>query len=101
MLEQLDARFRSDCGFRLPLRLKLSRAAPPPNGHALESAESVLEFPSPTLLIGRGGDSDCVLEDESISRRHALVQLLAGRVLVIDLDSRSGLRWDGGKAPWG
>ncbi|MFC7545827.1 FHA domain-containing protein [Plantactinospora sp. GCM10030261] len=43
-----------------------------------------------TWLIGRHEDADFMLEDPKVSRRHARVELVDGRVLVTDLGSTNG-----------
>ena len=41
-------------------------------------------------VVGRDSKAGLVLEDARISRRHAVLTRLAGRVLVADLGSRNG-----------
>src|SRR5262249_9382814 len=55
------------------------------------------------LMIGRSPKNDLWLDDRRVSRRHAYVQALAGRVVVVDLQSRTGTAWeDEGEArSWG
>lgn len=47
------------------------------------------------ILIGRAKDSDIVLNQRHISRRHALLEWVNGRWRLLDLGSRSGLFLDG------
>jgi pSer/pThr/pTyr-binding forkhead associated (FHA) protein len=48
----------------------------------------------PCAMIGRDPYCEIVLADKSVSARHAFLQVVGGRVFVVDLDSRSGTRWD-------
>jgi hypothetical protein len=49
--------------------------------------------PDPPITIGRGGGCDLVLTDESVSRAHARLERSDdGRLRLVDLDSRNGLR---------
>ena len=50
----------------------------------------------PYLLIGRDARNDVCLDDPGVSRRHAYVQAVDGRVLVVDLGSRTGVHWPTG-----
>jgi hypothetical protein len=43
-----------------------------------------------TLRIGRSDDSDIVLNDPSVSRTHAAVEISGGRAVLRDLDSTNG-----------
>jgi DNA-binding NtrC family response regulator len=46
--------------------------------------------PGPGIVIGRGGNADVVLDDESISRQHARFRLNNGAIEVTDLESSNG-----------
>jgi transcriptional regulator with PAS, ATPase and Fis domain len=48
-----------------------------------------------TLVIGSGRDVDVVLDDPSVSRRHATLELVPDGVRVRDLGSKNGTRLDG------
>ena len=52
---------------------------------------------SNTVLIGRDESNDVVLDDPSVSRRHAEVKFENGRGYVQDLDSLNGMTVDGVK----
>ncbi|MBN2574528.1 MAG: FHA domain-containing protein [Deltaproteobacteria bacterium] len=53
-------------------------------------------FEQPLVRIGRMKSSHLLLDDESVSRTHAVVEVTAeGEVLLIDLDSSSGTAIDG------
>ena len=49
----------------------------------------------PFAVIGRDPHSDLVLPGTEVSRRHAFLQVVAGGLFCIDLDSRTKLRWAG------
>jgi pSer/pThr/pTyr-binding forkhead associated (FHA) protein len=48
-------------------------------------------FHQPFLLLGRGSQADLPLEAEDVSRRHAYLQAIGGRLFAIDLQSRTGI----------
>lgn len=50
----------------------------------------------PVLTIGRGLDNDLVLDDQRVSRHHAELQLVGGKVRIVDLKSTNGT-WVNGK----
>jgi|GEM_PF-2613885 len=72
-----------------PLQLEING----PNGN------STVPFATsqPFAILGRDECADLVLSHSSVSRRHAYLQVIAGRVLGVDLDSRSGLGWKEGR----
>ncbi len=49
----------------------------------------------PFVVIGSDPQADLVLDHPDVSRRHAYLQVVDGRVFVVDLESRLGLRIDG------
>jgi pSer/pThr/pTyr-binding forkhead associated (FHA) protein len=51
----------------------------------------------PFAIVGRHPDVDLVLADEQVSRRHAYLQLIGGRLFCADLSSRTGIQWDNGQ----
>lgn len=51
--------------------------------------------PGRTVTIGRGRDCDVVVEDADVSRRHAEVRIVGGRVQLRDLASSNGTWIDG------
>ncbi len=85
--------FRNACGLRHPLTLECGTVAESSVG-----AEHV-QFECPFALIGRDSRSDLVLDDTQISRRHAFFQAVAGRMLVVDLHSRTKVFWDREETP--
>lgn len=55
------------------------------------------QLSQPVVLLGRSTLNDVALSHESVSRRHAYFQVVGGRVLCVDLGSRTGLRWPDGR----
>ena len=47
------------------------------------------------VVVGRGNEADLLVDDRSVSRRHARIRVEAGSVSVADLDSRNGVRVNG------
>ena len=85
--------FRKACGLSGPLALELEEAGGSTAGSA------VRQFDSPFVLIGGHPRSDLILENDQISRRHAFLQAVAGRILVVDHHSRTKVYWEGEEAP--
>src|SRR5262250_2729151 len=79
--------FRTSCGATAPLELRV-------RGPGWAGGERRV-FEHPFVLVGRDERSCLRLEDAEVSRRHAYLQQLGGRVFCVDLGSRTGLRWDG------
>src|SRR5262245_61993818 len=50
----------------------------------------------PFALIGRAVEADVTLNHPDVSFRHGYVQILGGRVLCVDLESRTGTHWQKG-----
>ncbi len=68
----------------------------------VEAIDGPGKGPRATLKSGSltvGSDKACELriEDDTVSRRHALLELLPGEVMVRDLESRNGTRYLGAK----
>lgn len=85
--------FRTACGATAPLVLEIEGPGSAAGGRR--------RLPQPFALIGRGAAADVVLDDERVSRRHAYLQVIGGRVLFVDLDSRTGTALDGAAAESG
>ncbi|HEY7326481.1 MAG TPA: FHA domain-containing protein [Gemmataceae bacterium] len=85
--------FRTSCGGTTPLELNIS-------GPGWAGAQRRV-FDQPFVLVGRHERNSLHLEDEAISRRHAYLQQLGGRVFCVDLGSRTGVRWGGESLPSG
>jgi pSer/pThr/pTyr-binding forkhead associated (FHA) protein len=90
--EQALQLFRSSCGLSVPLELECEDTRRP-------AADRVLhQLACPFALIGRGSRCDLCLDHDNISRRHALLQTIAGQVFVIDLHSRTKIQWENERA---
>jgi pSer/pThr/pTyr-binding forkhead associated (FHA) protein len=74
--------FQQSCGATGPLRLI--------------SGERGWSLPQPFAVIGRDSAADLVLNHPQVSRRHAYLQVIRGRLFCIDLGSRTGVHWDDG-----
>jgi pSer/pThr/pTyr-binding forkhead associated (FHA) protein len=48
----------------------------------------------PFAVLGSDPNSDIVLKARGVSRRHAYLQVIAGRLYCIDLESRNGTYWN-------
>lgn len=70
-----------------PLELMLQS----PNGGVPEQ----LRIDESTILVGRGSQCDLRLAHRDVSRRHALLQRVGDRLLVVDLCSRIGVQRGG------
>ena len=88
MNDPLIARFASACGATAPLDLRVDLVG----GSVL--AEGSID--QPFTLVGRDDACDVTLSDPEINPRHAWLQVLGGRVFVVDLGSRTGLLWPSG-----
>ena len=89
---QADAdRFLEACGSVGPLRLGLADERRP-GGSEIEPRD----FRQPCLVLGSDSAADLVLDHPEISRKHAYLQLIAGRLFCMDLRSRTGVHWEGG-----
>jgi DNA-binding NtrC family response regulator len=49
-------------------------------------------FDAGVVSVGAGEDADFILDDPTVSRRHAELRAVADGVLIIDLDSKNGTR---------
>jgi|GEM_PF-3522448 len=67
-----------------PVPMALRVTAGPHEGRAFRMQKSV-------TTIGRGSANDIVLDDSSVSARHAELRTTASRALIIDLGSRNGI----------
>jgi pSer/pThr/pTyr-binding forkhead associated (FHA) protein len=93
MIEPALELFRKACGLKLPLVLQCGEAGQT----TVASAPCV--YDCPFVLVGREPRSDLFLDNALVSRRHAFLQAIGGRILVIDLQSRSKVYWEGEAAP--
>jgi pSer/pThr/pTyr-binding forkhead associated (FHA) protein len=81
-------RFSIACDMTGPLQLVVEGTG--------KGSPDTYEIAGPFAVIGRDPAADLVLHDSVISRRHACLQVIAGRVFLVDLGSRTGVRWDDG-----
>ena len=80
--------FSEACGLDGPLEVRVE-------GRGWHN-RSPVEFHRPHLILGRDPRADLTLDDPAISRRHAYFQVIAGRILCLDLGSRRGVSWANG-----
>jgi hypothetical protein len=92
MDESLLSLFWGACGAPGPLRLQV-------DGEGEGTGQWSL--PQPFAVVGRDVRADVTLVHNHVSKRHAYVQVIAGRVFCADLASRMGIRWEGANRPSG
>jgi predicted component of type VI protein secretion system len=94
MSDQLLQEFRAACGADDDIELKIT--------HAGREETYGVDFPLPFVVVGGHDNADLVLSGTDISRRHAYLQMIDGRLRCIDLGSRTGITWDDGdrRAGW-
>jgi pSer/pThr/pTyr-binding forkhead associated (FHA) protein len=81
--------FLASCGAGTSLRVLMHTPEQgPPREHV---------FDRPFFVAGRDPRSCLRLKDPDVSRRHAYFQVIEGRLLCVDLASRTGVIWPGGK----
>jgi pSer/pThr/pTyr-binding forkhead associated (FHA) protein len=68
-------------------------------GSSSTGSYTPLDYPRPFMLIGRDPEADLSLNDAQVSRRHAFLQAIGGRVYWIDLESRTKVFGDGQEVP--
>jgi pSer/pThr/pTyr-binding forkhead associated (FHA) protein len=86
-------RFLEACDSAGPLQLGLAGPGRP--------GEELRRFLQPFVVIGKFEGADLHLDHPDISRRHAYLQMIAGRLYCIDLASRSGTFWESGPGRYG
>jgi pSer/pThr/pTyr-binding forkhead associated (FHA) protein len=79
--------FVQACGIAGPLQVSVESPARQPALHR--------EFRPPFLVAGREAEADLTLDDLTVSKRHAYLQVIAGHAFCLDLGSRTGILWDG------
>ena len=88
-------------------RAQASMARPAPGRYlAVEDAGEIVLFAlgdrdGQRLRIGRSPASDILLDDPSVSRRHAVVVHRGGRTMLLDDRSLNGVRLNGELVEWG
>jgi pSer/pThr/pTyr-binding forkhead associated (FHA) protein len=93
MIEPALELFRKACGLNVSFALEWEEVG----RSAAASAPRVFEHPF--VLVGREPKADLFLDNPLISQRHAFLQAITGRILVIDLQSRSKVYWEGEASP--
>ncbi len=79
--------FLKACGAAGPLQLEIEDR---------ENPEGRCQtLPHLFALVGRDSRADVILDHETVSRRHAYLQMIAGHLFCVDLESRTGIRWKG------
>lgn len=78
--------FLEACGATGPLQLSVERYGRPEGGRRVLHRSFA--------LIGRGPGNDVPLDEMLVSRRHAYLQMIGGRLFCFDLGSRTGIHWD-------
>lgn len=86
--------FLEECGLSGSLRLAVD------DPHAAVGP-GAWELHQPFAVIGREAPADVVLGRADVSRCHAYLQAIGGRVFCVDLHSRTGIHWEEGRRPWG
>src|SRR5580693_6957994 len=83
MKDPVISRFAEACSAIAPLDMRVDLA----EGGVL--AEGTVQMPF--SLVGRDDACDVTLTDAEVNPRHAWLQVLGGRVFVVDLGSRTGI----------
>jgi len=88
--QSLLTRFRRDCGQTMPYLIRISSAK------SSGRAKTIL-WDRPSLIIGRAQECDLRLPHAEVSRTHAFLQIVDGRIHCSDLGSASGTHWSQGQ----
>jgi pSer/pThr/pTyr-binding forkhead associated (FHA) protein len=80
--------FLQACRWLGPLRFTVA--------HSNELSATQLVLHQPFALVGCDPRTDLFLNHPVVSRRHAYLQVLGGRLFCVDLQSRTGIHWDDG-----
>jgi two-component system cell cycle response regulator len=59
--------------------------------HPVTMGEGVISLPTTKFSIGRDRECDLQLEDTDVSRKHAIIDVIAGEYMIIDQGSTNGL----------
>lgn len=90
MTAHLIEQFLAACGVHSPLPLQVS--CPSWKGPVVRT------FHQPFVVIGRDPRADLCLNAPEVSPCHAYLQVIAGTVYCVDLQSETGTHWPGGAA---
>ncbi len=69
--------------------------------HRRTGKEQTVVVRRPYATVGRGAACDVRLDDPSVSRSHAFLQVVEGRAYCADLGSRTGVVWGDGRSGHG
>ena len=86
MTAQQRNAFAEACGLSGPLGLLVKGPG--------EAAARRYRLEQPFALLGRDPRADMCLDGEEVSQRHVYIQVVAGHVYCMDLNSRTGTYWD-------
>jgi len=89
---QMDS-FLKACGATGPLTLRIEGPGP-------QAAETVV-LAQPFAMVGRNDRADLTLDHDLVSRRHAFLQMIEGKVFYIDMGSRTGSAVGDSPSEWG
>jgi pSer/pThr/pTyr-binding forkhead associated (FHA) protein len=84
---EIARQFLTACGASKPLELEARTESGASAGRWI--------LAHPCAVIGRDAQADLILPHEAVSKRHAYLQILNGRVFAQDLESRGGIALDG------
>jgi pSer/pThr/pTyr-binding forkhead associated (FHA) protein len=87
--QSLLSQFRTACGQTCPFLIHVSSSEPS------SRAQTVL-WDRPSLIIGRAQECDLRLPHAEVSRVHAYLQIVGGRIHCADLGSGTGTHWSQG-----
>lgn len=85
MTQAIDKLLADSCGQVRPISLHVC------NLHTRKVNKVVVS--KPYLIIGRNAGCDLILSHESVTKQHAYLQVLDGRLFCIDQASRTGVFW--------
>src|SRR5262245_39413979 len=60
-----------------------------------------LQLLQPFAVVGSHSANDVTFDDQQVSPRHAYLQVLAGALFCLDLNSQTGTHWPDGPRPFG
>jgi pSer/pThr/pTyr-binding forkhead associated (FHA) protein len=66
------------------------RVLRPPPGRYLDVCDRLVPLAAPSVRVGRSPAADVVLDDSSVSRRHALIAVREGQSVLLDDRSLNG-----------
>jgi pSer/pThr/pTyr-binding forkhead associated (FHA) protein len=88
----LLADFARACGLAGPMRILVTEDGQPGDEHLVRG---------PFAFVGRGRRAEVPLDAPEVSPQHAFLLAVGGRTFVLDLGSRTGVRWAGRPQPSG